>query len=73
MPAPLQCVCYNLRGVIYFDDNHFTEHVVSSTDMIWFHDGIFTGRTLIYESQNLNSINTQNAVMAFYLCSESLS
>ena len=51
------CVCYNLqvRGAIYFDNNHFTERVVSSTGMIWFHDGIFTGHTLIYESQNLNS------------------
>ena len=35
--------------------------------MIWFHDGIFTGRSLVYESQDLNTITTENAVMAFYL------
>lgn len=43
------------------------EHVVTSTDMIWFHDGIFTGPSLVYESQNLSSITTENAVMAFYI------
>ena len=60
-------VSYNLRGIIYFDNNHFTEHVVTSTGMVWFHDGIFTGRSLVYESQDLTSITTENAVMAFYL------
>ena len=62
-------ICYNLRGIIYYDNHHFTERVVTSTGMIWFHDGIFTGRSLVYESQDLNSITTENAVMAFYLCS----
>jgi hypothetical protein len=63
------CIRYNLRGIIYYDNQHFTERVVTSTGMIWFHDGIFTGRSLVYESQELNSITTENAVMAFYLCS----
>ena len=35
--------------------------------MIWYHDGIFTGRSLVYESQDLTSIATENAVMAFYI------
>jgi hypothetical protein len=61
------CVCYVLRGVIYFDNNHFTERVVTSTGMVWYHDGIFTGRSLVYETQNLTSITTENAVMAFYI------
>jgi hypothetical protein len=58
---------YVLRGVIYFDNQHFTERVVTSTGMIWFHDGIFTGPSLVYESQDLSSITTENAVMAFYI------
>ena len=37
--------------------------------MVWYHDGIFTGRSLVYESQGLTAITTQNAVMAFYICS----
>ena len=38
--------------------------------MVWYHDGIFTGvtrRSLVYESQGLTAITTQNAVMAFYI------
>ena len=58
---------YVLRGVIYFDNQHFTERVVTSTGMVWFHDGIFTGRSLVYESQASTSITTENAVMAFYI------
>jgi hypothetical protein len=60
-------VRYNLRGIIYYDNHHFTERVITSSGMIWFHDGIFTGRSLVYESQDLNTITTENAVMAFYL------
>jgi hypothetical protein len=51
-------ISYNLRGIIYYNNHHFTERVVTSTGMIWFHDGIFTGRSLVYESQELNSITT---------------
>ena len=57
---------YVLRGVIYFDNHHFTERVITSTGMIWYHDGIFTGPSLVFESQDLTSITMENAVMAFY-------
>ena len=57
---------YVLRGVIYFENQHFTERVITSTGMIWYHDGIFTGPSLVYESQDLTTITMQNAVMAFY-------
>jgi hypothetical protein len=60
-------ICYILRGVIYFNNDHFTERVVTSTGMTWYHDGIFTGRSLVYESQILTSITNENAVMAFYI------
>jgi hypothetical protein len=58
---------YTLRGVVYFDNEHFTERVITSTGMIWYHDGIFTGCSLVYESQNITSITNENAVMAFYI------
>ena len=53
--------------VRYFHNEHFTERIVTSTGMIWYHDGIFTGHSPVYESQDLTSITTQNAVMAFYI------
>ena len=34
--------------------------------MIWFHDGMLTGSSLIYEGQDINSITTETATMAFY-------
>jgi len=60
-------VCYVLRGVVYFNNGHFTERVVTSSGMTWYHDGIFTGRSLVYESQILTSITNENAIMAFYI------
>ena len=61
------CVQYVLRGVIYFDNHHFTERIITGTGMVWYHDGIFAGRSLVYESQGLTAITSQNAVMAFYI------
>ncbi|KAF8218438.1 hypothetical protein L208DRAFT_1351415, partial [Tricholoma matsutake] len=40
---------YYLRGVIYFAANHFTARLITRSGMVWYHDGIFTGRSLIYE------------------------
>ena len=59
-------VHYNLRGIIYYKDQHFTSRFVTGTGMNWFHDGMFTGSSLIYEGQNLDSITTETATMAIY-------
>ena len=58
-------VSYNL--IIYYKDQHLTSHFITWTSMVWFHDGMFTGNSLIY-GQNINSISTETwtAVMAFY-------
>ena len=37
--------------------------------MIWYHDGLLTGHSLVYDSEDLTSIGTENAVMSFYICS----
>ena len=57
---------YSLRGIIYFENNHFTERVITNTGMVWFHDGMFTGRSLLYENNNLTAIGRDHAIMAFY-------
>ena len=59
-------VRYTLRGVVYLKNEHFTLHVITSTGMIWFHDGMLTGSSLVYESRDVASICTDGAVMAFY-------
>jgi hypothetical protein len=60
-------ICYSLRGIIYFENGHFTERVITRTGMVWFHDGMFTGRSLLYETNNMASISLLNhAVLAFY-------
>ena len=60
-------VRYSLRGIIYFENGHFTERVITRTGMVWFHDGMLTGRSLSYETNNMTSISIlNNAVMAFY-------
>ena len=66
--TPVSNHCYSLRGVIYFENNHFTERVITSSGMVWFHDGMLTGRSLLYETNNLTSesITRDHAVMAFY-------
>ena len=40
---------YKLCGIVYFGDSHFTARVIYNNGMIWFHDGLETGHTLLYE------------------------
>ena len=40
---------YKLAGIVYFGDTHFVACVIRQDGQIWFHDGITTGRSLIYE------------------------
>ena len=56
-----------IRGVLYTDGQHYTARVVDWEGLVWFHDGIFTGRSPVYESHDLASITTENAIMAFYI------
>ena len=52
-------VQYKLRGIVYFGDNHFTSHIISESGMTWFHDGIATGASVIYEG-NIDKITLSN-------------
>ena len=68
-----ECV-YKLHGIVYYGDSHFTARVISNSDMVWYHDGIATGRSLLYEGtlQNFNNLSlktcqSKNAVIIFYV------
>jgi len=59
-------VRYILKGVVYLANEHFTECVITDTGMVWYHDGMFTGRSCVYNSQDVTAIVTENAVIAVY-------
>jgi PIF1-like helicase/Helitron helicase-like domain at N-terminus len=59
-------VQYVLRGVVYFANQHFTEHIITGSGMVWYHDGMYTGNSLIYVSQNCTAVSAEGAVMAIY-------
>ena len=63
---------YNLWGIIYFNNEHFTECIITKTNLVWYHNGMFTGHSLVYESNNLSLIITDKAVMAVYRHESSL-
>jgi len=58
---------YVLRGVVYYVADHFTARIVTKGGMVWFHDGMSTGSSLVYESQDMASIPIRNVVMAVYV------
>ncbi|KAJ3570418.1 hypothetical protein NP233_g4408 [Leucocoprinus birnbaumii] len=40
---------YELKGVVYTGEGHFTCHFIDQTKQAWFHDGITTGNVLLNE------------------------
>ncbi|KAJ7018579.1 hypothetical protein C8F04DRAFT_977051 [Mycena alexandri] len=44
-----------LRGVIYGGDHHFTSRYITPTGGVWFHNGISTGRSWVFEG-DLNNL-----------------
>ena len=64
---------YELQGIVYYGDSHFTARIISNNGMIWFHDGIATCQSLEYEStfQNfhgsLKSCKGKEAIIVFYV------
>ncbi|KAF8229950.1 hypothetical protein L208DRAFT_1284215, partial [Tricholoma matsutake] len=41
---------YHLRGIIYYAAEHFTARVITGSGMVWYHDGLLTGQSLVYEN-----------------------
>ena len=56
-----------MHSIIYFTGEHFTAHVIMCTGMGWFYDGIFTGSSLVYETADVTSVPTENAITAIYI------
>ena len=65
-----QYITYNLRGVIYFGDHHYTSGMINKDGLVWFHDGIATGRSVIFEGHlsnlSLNKCKGKYASGAIY-------
>ena len=64
---------FNLRGVIYFSQNHFTSRIITQSGQVWFHDGITLQHSMRYEGlldtelcPNMFYSNSGNAVLAIY-------
>ncbi len=58
---------YEIRGIVYYGDSHFTSRVVTNNGMIWFHDGIPTCQSLLYEG---TIQNFANSLSLCYICSQ---
>ena len=52
------CQRYDLRGVIYYAADHFTVQVIMGSGMVWYHDGLLTGWSLVYENMTPKLITT---------------
>jgi len=65
---------YELRGVVYYNNNHYTSHIILEDKSVWYHDGIQTGKNMIleksnsfYKSKNWNKYNNKNAILFIYI------
>lgn len=66
---------YDLRGIIYFGDSHYASRVVVNQNQVWFHDGISTGRNMIYDglltpNLDLSTCRGKTAQIAIYTLSD---
>ena len=58
---------YKLRGIIYFSGEHFTSRIIARNGLVWFHDGMFTGSSLVYESADFSTIPIEGSILAVYI------
>jgi len=65
-------VVFNLKGVVYFGDFHYTARVCTGGS-VWFHDGMATGRGCTYEKklseftdEDLSTCNGKTMSLVFY-------
>ncbi|KDR71669.1 hypothetical protein GALMADRAFT_74602 [Galerina marginata CBS 339.88] len=64
---------FRLAGIIYFGQAHFCAQIILPDGQIWYHDGITTGRNMIYQGSmtnnppDLSTCNNKVAVLAFYV------
>src|SRR5882762_10029565 len=44
------CLVFGLKGIVYAGDFHYTSRVCAK-GLVWFHDGMVTGRSCTYEGK----------------------
>ena len=44
-----QLVQYSLKGIIYYNNSHFTSRIISDNGLSWYHDGMATGPNMTCE------------------------
>jgi hypothetical protein len=49
---------YELKGIVYLDEFHFTSHIITSDYKVWFHNGKITARTCYEEGLLSDFSNT---------------
>ncbi len=49
---------YNLCGIIYYRDNHFTSRYIDKNQAVWFNDGIQQGHNCVAEG-SIETVNLQ--------------
>jgi len=61
-----------LKGILYYEDHHFTMQMFESDGNVWFHDGQCNGGKIVnksctgLDSDSLNLSNGKKALMAVY-------
>ncbi|KAI0314694.1 hypothetical protein OF83DRAFT_1063406 [Amylostereum chailletii] len=64
-------VQYKLKGIVYYGQVHFTARVIDRNDDVWFHDGITTKESCVYEGRldsefDLNNAHRHTASLLIY-------
>ena len=64
---------YILKGVVYLGEFHFTSRIITSDNVVWFHDGITTANVCVKEDMlktfnksNLTFCNEKQAELLLY-------
>ena len=55
IPATEGVYHYALKGLIYYNHNHFTSCIITDNNMCWYHDGMTTGPNMACEG-HINTI-----------------
>ena len=61
-----------LAGIISYGQHSFTAQIILSDGQVWFHDGIDTGRSLIYNGYSnflsMSQCKIKQAIATIYVC-----
>jgi hypothetical protein len=52
----------HLKGITYYADGHYTSRIIYNQDQVWFHDGILTGQSMLYDGAITTFNNIQLSI-----------